>query len=451
MASVLTKRSRLSRRIFLKGITLAQSRILIGLPPLVSMFNSTGTAYAAEAGSAVKTEAPIANRFVLWFNGNGIPERYWIPTETGPDYEITSCLAPLARLRNETHVITGLDNPAAAVGSGGTHPASMSGLMTCMPFTGRGAGGPSVDQIIASKIGGETRFRSLQIGVSQESHGGSINRNMSWAAADRSLPPEEIPHKLFDRIFGVHDEGWTSRKRSILDTVRDDAVTLKKNLPREDALRVDEHLSGIRDLERTIAVLPPQYRRVDPPEYDGDTKDWPRVAKIQSDLLAYALAARQTNVASYMLTKCQGLARFPWLGYTAARHHDYTHRDGLAPGADGPSGQRILRDICRWHVEEFAYLVAKLKSIPEGDGTLLDHCCLIFVHEHAEANIHKNNGLALIIAGRAKGHAGRLVTGRHSRITGTVGDLYLTLADGILDAGLGSLPTASKRLTGLVG
>ena len=105
------------------------------------------------------------------------------------------------------------------------------------------------------------------------------------------------------------------------------------------------------------------------PGEDFDMKDWPRVAKIQSDLLAYALATRQTRVASYMLTKCQGLARFPWLGHTAARHHDYTHKDGKAPGATGAEGQRILRDICRWHVEEFAYLVGKLKSIPEGDGT----------------------------------------------------------------------------------
>jgi hypothetical protein len=170
MAFPLSKRSGLSRRFFLKGLTLAQSRILVGLPPLVSMFNSSGTAYAA-TGARVNTDTPIPNRFVLWFNGNGIPERYWIPTESGPDYEITSCLAPLARLRSDTHVITGLDNPAAAVSSGGTHPASMSGLMTGMPFTGRGAGGPSIDQIIARRIGDETRFRSLQIGVSQESHG----------------------------------------------------------------------------------------------------------------------------------------------------------------------------------------------------------------------------------------------------------------------------------------
>ena len=158
-------------------------------------------------------------------------------------------------------------------------------------------------------------------------------------------------------------------------------------------------------MERAISTLPPEYGKVEEPEAGGDMKDWPRIAKLQSDLLAHALVTGQTRVASYMLTKCQGLSRFPWLGYTAARHHDYTHADGKAPGVDGPDGQRIMRDICRWHVEEFAYLVAKLKSTPEGDGTLLDHCCLLYVHEHAEANDHKNNGLACIVAGHA-GEAG---------------------------------------------
>jgi hypothetical protein len=175
-------------------------------------------------------------------------------------------------------------------------------------------------------------------------------------------------------------------------------------------------------------------------------KDWPRIAKLQSDLLAHALATRQTRVASYMLTKCQGLTRFPWLGYTAARHHDYTHSDGKAPGADGPDGQRIMRDICRWHVEEFAYLVAKLRSIPEGDKTLLDNTCLLFVHEHAEANDHKNNGLSVIVAG----HVGSLKTGHHTRTTGTIGDLYLTVADDLLGAGLGTFPTANRRMTELL-
>jgi hypothetical protein len=447
MSQVITRRNRLSRRALLKGLSLSGAQICVGLPPLVPMFNSAGTAYAAGTPAAVKTETAIESRFVMWFNGNGIPERYWIPAETGPDYKMTPCLSPLAPFRSDIHVISGVDNPAAsAPGPGNGHHKSTSGLLTCTGFTGRGAGGPSIDQAIASKIGADSRFRSLQIGVSQESFGESIQRNMSWSGYDRPLPPEMIPHKLFDRLFGEREEGWVNRKRSILDAVREDARSLRKNLPKEDELRLDEHLSAIRDMERAIAGLPPEYRRIDPPDAEGDMKDWPRIAKMQSDLLAHALATRQTRVASYMLTKGQGLARFPWLGYTAARHHDYTHADGKAPGADGVEGQRIMRDICRWHVQEFAYLIAKLKSIPEGDGTLLDHCCLIYAHEHAEANPHKNDGHAVIVAG----HAGRLATGQHSKVTGTFGDLYVTVADGILNAGMGRFPTATKKLSGLL-
>ncbi len=252
MLSVITKRVRLSRRTFLKGLTACQAPVAVGLPPLVSMFNSTGTAYAAGSPATKTKEAPIESRFVLWYNGNGIPERYWIPAETGPDFQLPSCLTPLARLRNDVHVITGLDN---AAGRGGTHPHSTSGILSCMPFTGRGAGGPSLDYLVAGKVGNQSRFRSLQIGVSQESFGGSMQRNMTWAAADRPLPPEEIPHKLFDRLFGTHEEGWVNRKRTILDAVREDAATLKKTLPKEDALRVDEHLTGVRDLERAIGPL----------------------------------------------------------------------------------------------------------------------------------------------------------------------------------------------------
>ena len=447
MSQIITNRFRISRRTLLKGLSLSGAPLCVGLPPLVSMFNAAGTAYAAESSPEGKSEQAIESRFVFWFNGNGIPERYWIPAETGPDFNMTPCLAPIAPFRSDIHVVTGLDNPAAAVaGPGNGHHKSISGVVSCSGFTGRGAGGASIDQAVAAKIGTDSRYRSLQIGVSQESFGESIQRNMSWSGYDRPLPPEMIPHKLFDRLFGKREEGWVNRKRSILDAIRADATELRKNLPKEDELRVDEHLSAVRDLERAIASLPPQYQRVAEPEDDSDMKDWPRVAKLQSDLLAAALATRQTRVASYMLTKGQGLSRFPWLGYTAARHHDYTHADGKAPGADGVEGQRILRDICRWHVQEFAYLVAKLKSIPEGDGTLLDHCALIFAHEHAEANPHKNDGHAVIVAG----HAGRLATGRHTKATGTLGDLYLTVADGVMNAGLGKFPTASRHISALL-
>jgi len=414
--------------------------IRIGLPALDAMFNSSGTAYA---GTTPKVSRAIETRFVLWFNGNGIPEKYWIPEETGADFQFTPCLNPLAPFRKDIHVITGLDSPAARLpGPGNSHYPSMSALVSGQVYTGRGAGGPSFDQLLAARLGQESRFRSLQVGVCQESFGESIQRNLSWADRDRPLPPEMIPHRLFDRLFGSKEEHWISREKSILDAVQEDARAVKSLLGSQDQARLDEYLSSVRDLERSIASLPPEYKAVveRPPE-GGDLKDWPRIAKLQSDLLVHALASRQTRVASYMLTKCQGLSRFPWLGHTAERHHEYTHGQ-----VETPRGMRILRDICRWHVEEFAYLAGRLKATPEGEGTLLDHTCLLFVHEHAEANIHKNNNLAVIVAG----HAGNLKTGLHTRTTGTLGDLYVTLADEAVGARLGAFPTFEKKLSGVV-
>ncbi|MGH9674243.1 MAG: DUF1552 domain-containing protein, partial [Bryobacteraceae bacterium] len=217
----------------------------VGLPPLAAMFNSNGTAYAAGK------DGTIESRFLLWFNGNGIPERYWIPDTTGPDYELTPCLAPLARVRDQVHVISGIDNVAARLNNQGNgHFSALCGLMTGTPFNGRGASGPSIDQTLARKIGAKSRFQSLQIGVAQESHGENVHRNMSWAGYDRPLPPEMIPHNLFDRLFGVKNQGWVRRKKSVLDLVMDDAADLTPALGEEDRRRLDEHLTSVRDIER---------------------------------------------------------------------------------------------------------------------------------------------------------------------------------------------------------
>ena len=92
---------------------------------------------------------------------------------------------------------------------------------------------PSVDQMLARKIGDRSRFRSLQIGVSQESFGGAVQKNMSWAGPNRPLPPEEIPHRLFDRLFGAKDKGWIDDKTTILDAVRQDAALLRHSFPKK--------------------------------------------------------------------------------------------------------------------------------------------------------------------------------------------------------------------------
>ena len=425
----------LTRRRFLRNMSMTGAAVRVGLPPLAAMFNMNGTAYAATA----KTAQAIPSRFLFWFNGNGIPERYWIPRGFGTDYELTPCLAPLESLKNDIHVVSGIDNPNARVTApGNTHHKSMSALVSGTPYTGRGAGGASIDQVIAGAMAGESRFRSLQVGVCQESHGENIHRNLSWAGYDRALPPEMIPQNLFDRLFGVRDQSWVGRKKSVLDAVREDLGDLQPSLGQADRHRLDEHLTSVRELERAIASLPSDYgKNVKEPEDVADLTDYPRIAKIQSDLVVHALASGQTRVASYMLTKCQGLSRFPWLGHTAQRHHEYTHGQ-----VETPRGMRILRDICRWHVEEFAYLVGKLKATPEGAGSLLDNTCLLMVHEHAEANAHKNNNLAVILAG----HASSMKTGLHTRTTGTLGDLYLTLAEEVAGAQIGSFPTAGRKL-----
>ena len=431
----------LSRRTFLRGAGLAGTMVRVGLPPLAAMFNANGTVYAADASLGAGAIEP---RFLLWFNGNGIPERYWIPTETGADYSLTPCLSPLAHVRNYVHVISGVDNVAARLaGQGNGHMNAICGLMTGTAFTGRGAGGPSIDQILAARIGAKSRFRSLQIGVAQESHGENMQRNMTWAGYERALPPEMIPHNLFDRLFGVKNQSWVDRKKSILDLVSEDVADLEPALGQSDRQRLDEHLSSVRDLERAIASLPPDYgRNLKEPEDITDLTDYPRIAKIQSDLLVHAFASGQTRVASYMLTKCQSLTRFPWLGLGGNRHHDYTHNN-----AGSPEQQRILRDICRWHVEEFAYLLEKMRSVPEGDGTLLDHTCCVYVHEHAEANPHKCNGLAILLAGGA----GKMKTGMHTKSHNSIGDVYLTIADEVLKTPLGkAFPTAEEKMSEIV-
>ena len=138
----------------------------------------------------------------------------------------------------------------------------------------------------------------------------------------------------------------------------------------------------------------------------------------KAKLVVHALRPGRRTLVSYMLSKGQSLTRFPW-----ARPHEAPSSRLHTQHATSPESQRILRDICRWHVEEFAYFLNRLKSVPEGDGNLLDSTCVMFAHEHAEANPHKNTGLAMILAG----HAGGMKTGLHSRMRNTNGDLYLTL------------------------
>ena len=167
--------TRLARRTFLRRVSAAGALIRIGLPPLEAMFNTSGTAYAAGVSKA------IPKRFVFWFNGNGILEKYWVPRETGADYAMLLPAAARAVSGRYPHRQRLGQRRGPATGARKQPPSFDEAVVSCRTYTGRGAGGPSIDQVIAQKIGGDTRFRSLQIGVCQESFGESIQRNLSWA------------------------------------------------------------------------------------------------------------------------------------------------------------------------------------------------------------------------------------------------------------------------------
>jgi Protein of unknown function (DUF1552) len=188
MSQVITKRSRLSRRTLLKGLTFSHASVIVGLPPLVSMFNAAGTAYAAERTPADMPGGAIKKRFVLWFNGNGIAERYWIPSQTGPNYDISPCLLPIAKLKDDVLVLSGLDNTVLGGKTGSGHEGAMSALMTGMPFSGRGGGGRSFDQLIADKLGDKSRFRSLQIGSESPAPARRASAPLVRPAVRRSRP-----------------------------------------------------------------------------------------------------------------------------------------------------------------------------------------------------------------------------------------------------------------------
>ena len=227
--------------------------------------------------------------FVFWFNGNGIPERYWIPSR---DRARTSSSRRV--WRRSSRCATIFTSSAASTmpgarssGPGNTHHKSMSGAGVGHARTPAAA--PAARRSTRSSpaaMGGRPRFRSLQVGVCQESHGENIHRNMSWAGTDRALPPEMIPQNLFDRLFGVRDESWVEPEEERARCGPRGSGDLQPSLGQADRHRLDEHLTSVRDLERAIASLPSDYgKNIKEPEDVADLTDYPRIAKIQSDLV----------------------------------------------------------------------------------------------------------------------------------------------------------------------
>ena len=395
---------RLSRRRLLRGM-LGGSAVMVGLPWL-EIFAGR----AARAGC----DSGFPRRFGQWMWGNGnLPDR-WTPIGDGDDWELSEQLQPLAAFQRKMTVVSGM---TVKVQNAVPHWSGASGLLTGGALEGDDDDwavlGPTLDQVIAAEVGGDTIYRSLSIGVESEDV-------FSFTDATTRNYGETDPYTLYERLFGdtfrePGEEGTVDPslgfRRSALDAVMTDIDELQSVLGYTDKVRLEQHLDGVRELESRLARLqedPPDYEaclRPDAPEGSyPDIDGRPQLAAINdamARLLAMALACDQTRVFAYQFSKPVSNPLYP---DASDGHHNLTHNE--------PGEQPEVNAITLQIMEQLAVFLDVLDSVPEGDGTLLDNCLLLCTSEVSEGRTHSLDDIPMIVAG---GGCGRIAMGKHVR------------------------------------
>ncbi len=406
----------ISRRTALKGLGVS-----IALPVLEAMRPGM-----ARAGSADRAHTPLRVAFVYVPNGVHMPD--WTP-RAGAGLELPPILEPLRAVKDELLVLSGLSlNPARALGDGGgDHARAMASFLTGRhPRKTDGAdlqAGISVDQLAAREVGGSTRFPSLEIGCEGGRNAGECDHgyscayqsNLSWRGDATPVAKQINPRLVFDRLFGappgaaagVDLERADRRRKSVLDFVGENARRISRSLGSADRRKLDEYLSGLRDVERRIDAARPRLTvgGLKLPRPLGIPADYRDHLRLMADLLALAFQCDLTRIATFVFANDGSNRSYPAIGVPDG-HHDLSHHGG------DPAKQRRIRAINRFHVEQLAYLLAKLRSIPEGTGSLLDHCLIVYGSGISDGNAHSHDELPILVAGRANG---TVKTGRHVR------------------------------------
>jgi hypothetical protein len=414
---------KLDRRTFLRGAVLGAAATL-ALPPLEIMLNSNGTAFA--------DGAPLPKRFGVFFWGNGVVPRYWVPQGTGTDWTPGEELLPLvnAGLKDYISVVSGHD---IKTGNPRGHHAGAAGILSGAPLIPQDPGSagyastfsaPSIDQIVAGHIGIESRFRSIEFGVDPRvsTSEGTTLQHLSHNGPDNVNPAEYNPHRLFTRLFG---EGFVevgnpepyprlALRRHILDAVREDSNHLRQKLGAADRARLDQHLEGIGALQHRLrsieeAPLPPSacLLPTDPGNIGHDTAErQPERARAMADLLAIALACDQTRVWSNLFNGSVSGTIY-WGIDPTTNFHQLTH--------DEPGDQPKVHAIVQFIMEEFAYLLNALKNTAEGDGNLLDNSVILATSDCNSGYAHSITDYPILVAGKG---GGKLRTGLHVRGNG---------------------------------
>jgi hypothetical protein len=447
----MTSAQSISRRTVLKGFGAA-----VALPWLEAMGPLTSWA------AGVETKKPAQNRMAMLYVPNGINMADWTPKAEGADFELPHTLQPLKEVRDYINVLTGLtaDKARAHGDGGGDHARALGSFLTgAQPRKTDGAdirAGISVDQVAASRIGDQTRLASLEIGCEQGSMAGNCDSGyscvysstMSWRSATQPLPKEVNPKLVFDRLFSSTGDATRrqadAKRKSILDFVRDDSKDLQDKLGANDRRKLDEYFASVRDIElriERIDKLPP-VKAPDVKAPAGVPASYEEHIKLMYDLLALAFQADVTRVATFVHANEGSNKPYKFIGVSEG-HHDLSHH-----GGDSKKKEK-LRDINTFHVKQLAYFLTKLKSIPEGDGTLLDHCMIAYGSGNSDGNAHNHDDLPIVTAGRG---CGTIKTGRHIKYAKEtpLNNLWLSMLDR-MNIKVASLGDSTGHLPGLAG
>lgn len=398
----------MDRRMLLRGIGAA-----IALPVLDAM---------RPAMAAPAKDVKQARRVAVVYVPNGIVMKDWKPAETGARFTFTRILKPLEPFREDITLLSGLANHAANKAKGGGHAkATGSFLSGAIPKYTGGAdvrSGVTFDQIAAQRFASDTRVSSLQIGCEDSRMVGNCDtgsscaytNSLSWKNPETPLPVEVNPRSVFERLFGSVDPSLPADvrarralyRKSILDQTRENTQKLLTGLSPADRRKMDEYLTGIREVEQRI--ISAEKDQITPPAEKpaGIPFEYTAYVKLMFDLQVIAFQADLTRVSTMMLGREGSVRTYPEIGVPDP-HHPLTHHRGH------PDFIEKVTKINCYHVELFAGFVKKLKETPDGDGSLLDHSAILYGSALSDGNAHSNFDLPLVLAG----HAGGIKGGRH--------------------------------------
>jgi hypothetical protein len=382
---------------------------------------------------------PIRTAFI--FVPNGVNMEHWVPTGT----EYPSALKPLESLKNYINVMSGLTQKNAfALGDGaGDHARSASAWLTgCHPKKTSGANikaGISIDQILAKEFGDKTRFGSLELGCERGGLAGdcdsgyscAYSNSVSWRTESTPVAKEVNPRLVFERLFQSEDINETSQSRSerlaenksILDFVLEDAKLLNKKLGTTDRMKLDEYMTGIREIERRISFVENQSKSNNIQQFSNIDipSDYGEHIRLMGDLMVLAFQTDTTRISTFMFANEGSNRSYKSIGVSDG-HHEMSHHQR------NPEKLEALRKINTFHTTQLAYILNKMHSVKEGDKTLLENSMVLYGAGICDGDRHNHDDLPLLLAGKA---GGKISSGKHLKFTnGTpMSNLFLSMAD----------------------